>query len=388
MHIELTELLRRESAPPPPAATALALRALRHVGFLGHAHDRLSILIFHRVLPAPDPLFPDEVDARRFDQLLALLKTCFNIVPLSEGVRGLKSGKLPPRAACITFDDGYADNAEIALPLLQKHGVKATFFVATGFLDGGRMFNDSVIETVRRAPDALDLRPLGLGELDLSTVEQRRAAIPQLLGALKYLPLLGSLPELDSMAVVTLIGALEEHFGIMVDDDDISASTFATLGSLARLRGRARRKLAPPVTRAPTRSSSTPPDGQRFCLFHPPWARAAARWSTVHPFAEEMNRSRRMAALPRARWPRRVIGVLLLDLHGCGDSAAISATPLGRLAARHRRGRAWIEQRLGCTAGLWGLRVGALLALDHAQRPPCRRRACCCGNRSPTAPAT
>jgi acyl carrier protein len=46
-------------------------------------------------------------------------------------------------------------------------------------------------------------------------------------------PLLGSLPELDSMAVVTLIGAMEEHFGIMVDDDDISASTFATLGSLA-----------------------------------------------------------------------------------------------------------------------------------------------------------
>jgi acyl carrier protein len=46
-------------------------------------------------------------------------------------------------------------------------------------------------------------------------------------------PLLGALPELDSMAVVTLIGALEEHFGIAIDDDDISASTFATLGSLA-----------------------------------------------------------------------------------------------------------------------------------------------------------
>jgi acyl carrier protein len=46
-------------------------------------------------------------------------------------------------------------------------------------------------------------------------------------------PLLGSLPELDSMAVVSLIGALEEHFGISIDDDDISASTFDTLGSLA-----------------------------------------------------------------------------------------------------------------------------------------------------------
>ncbi len=46
-------------------------------------------------------------------------------------------------------------------------------------------------------------------------------------------PLLGALPELDSMAVVSLIGALEEQFGISVADDDISAETFATLGSLA-----------------------------------------------------------------------------------------------------------------------------------------------------------
>jgi acyl carrier protein len=46
-------------------------------------------------------------------------------------------------------------------------------------------------------------------------------------------PLLGALPELDSMAVISLIAALEEHFDIAIDDDDISASTFSTLGSLA-----------------------------------------------------------------------------------------------------------------------------------------------------------
>lgn len=45
--------------------------------------------------------------------------------------------------------------------------------------------------------------------------------------------LLGSIPELDSMAVVNLITALEEHFGIIVDDDEIGASTFETLGSLS-----------------------------------------------------------------------------------------------------------------------------------------------------------
>jgi acyl carrier protein len=46
-------------------------------------------------------------------------------------------------------------------------------------------------------------------------------------------PLLGALPELDSMAVVAVMAALEERFGIAIDDDDISASTFETLGSLA-----------------------------------------------------------------------------------------------------------------------------------------------------------
>lgn len=50
----------------------------------------------------------------------------------------------------------------------------------------------------------------------------------------EHSPLLGSLPELDSMAVVSLIAALEEGFGISIGDDDISASTFATLGSLAQ----------------------------------------------------------------------------------------------------------------------------------------------------------
>jgi acyl carrier protein len=48
-------------------------------------------------------------------------------------------------------------------------------------------------------------------------------------------PLLGSLPELDSMAVMSVMTALEDRFAIVVDDDDISAQTFATLGSLSAL---------------------------------------------------------------------------------------------------------------------------------------------------------
>ncbi len=47
-------------------------------------------------------------------------------------------------------------------------------------------------------------------------------------------PLLGSVPELDSMAVVTLLTALEQRFGFTVEDDEITGSTFSTVGTLVR----------------------------------------------------------------------------------------------------------------------------------------------------------
>lgn len=45
-------------------------------------------------------------------------------------------------------------------------------------------------------------------------------------------PLLGAIPELDSMAVVSILTAIEDYYGFSVEDDEISADTFATLGSL------------------------------------------------------------------------------------------------------------------------------------------------------------
>lgn len=175
---------------PMPSWTLLPSRALLNLCSPGGSRGRLTILIYHRVLPQPDALFPGESHAENFDYQMGQLAGCFKIIPLLDAVRGLRQGKLPPRAACITFDDGYADNAEIALPILQKHGIPATFFVSTGFLDGGRMWNDTVIELIRRAPgDALDLTQIGLGQLEIGMLPQRRQAINNVLNALKYLPL-------------------------------------------------------------------------------------------------------------------------------------------------------------------------------------------------------
>ena len=194
-------------APPAPAATSLlpslACRAMAGAVALSPWRRRLSILMYHRIVAQLDPLFPGEPDAARFVQHLDYLKQCFTIIPLREAVQMLAEDRLPARAACLTFDDGYADNAEVALPIMQAHGVSATVFVATGFLDGGRMWNDSVIELVRRAPLDLDLRPLGLGQFKLDSHAARSAAIGTLLEALKYLPIAERQAKVDAMVAHT-----------------------------------------------------------------------------------------------------------------------------------------------------------------------------------------
>jgi len=179
----------------------LLTRSLNAVFSPGGRHGRLSTLIFHRVLAQPDPLFPEEPDARRFDELMSWVGASFNVVPLDQALTQLRAGTLPPRALAITFDDGYADNCEIAMPILRRHGMNATFFVATEFLDGGRMWNDTIIEAIRRtAAQALNLSDLGLGTHDLSSVTKRRQAIDRLLPAIKYLALDQRRAMVDALA--------------------------------------------------------------------------------------------------------------------------------------------------------------------------------------------
>ncbi len=177
------------------------------------SHARLSILIFHRVLPRVDPLFPNEMHAERFDAVCRWLASWFNVLPLDQAARRLIEGSLPARAACITFDDGYADNYQVAMPILQRHGLTSTFFIATGFLDGGRMWNDSIIESVRRcSKSVLDLESLelGLGKVDLGSIVGRQAAVSALIDQVKYRPV----P--DRLAIVDRLARLS---GVQLPDD-------------------------------------------------------------------------------------------------------------------------------------------------------------------------
>ena len=109
------------------------------------------------------------------------------VLPLVEAVERLYKRSLPPNAACITFDDGYSNFLTCAAPVLEKRGLPATVFITTGYLEGGRMWNDTVIESVRRAGEELDLTPIGLGRFELRNMSARRHAAQILRRKLKYL---------------------------------------------------------------------------------------------------------------------------------------------------------------------------------------------------------
>jgi len=149
---------------------------------------KLFILIYHRVFIEPDFMNPGEVDKTAFSWQMELISKYFNVLPMSDALQKLHSESLPARAVCISFDDGYADNFTTALPILQQLNLPAIFFIASGYLDGGRMWNDTIIEAIRncQAPE-LDLSAVSLGRHDVSTACAKSAAASTIINEIKHL---------------------------------------------------------------------------------------------------------------------------------------------------------------------------------------------------------
>lgn len=180
--------------------TGLAKLAIHHSGLATLARaclaGRAAILRYHSVSSAADGthLYLDPglaVLPEDFDGQCAYLRQHYRVVSLDEIVDCLQGGKsLPPKAVALTFDDGYLDNYTRAFPILQRHGLTATFYVSTGCIDNRAplwtgllrfaIFTSSVPVLEVEAPLAF--------RLPLQTDAQRREAFTTLVITMKNIP--------------------------------------------------------------------------------------------------------------------------------------------------------------------------------------------------------
>lgn len=107
---------------------------LRHIvdRFIQH---KALVLMYHRVATLKSDVWDLAVSPENFEQQLQLLKESKNVIPLKELIERIKHNRLKRNCIAITFDDGYADNYQIAKPLLEKYQLPATFFITSVNLD-------------------------------------------------------------------------------------------------------------------------------------------------------------------------------------------------------------------------------------------------------------
>ncbi len=166
-----------------------AVRAMSSVVSPAGPRAKLLTFFFHRVLERPDPMIPGEMHAAQFDEALGWIGDQFRVLHPLDACERLAAGTLPARAAIISFDDGYRDNHDVALPLLKKHRMQAAFFVATGYLGDGVQFNDRLTEALRaHRGSAFDATWLGLGSLPTGDLPVRLQTLHRLREGVKYLP--------------------------------------------------------------------------------------------------------------------------------------------------------------------------------------------------------
>lgn len=342
------------------ALTRWLLRLAGDVTARRNGEPRLCVLNYHRILTHPDPLLDGEPDVAAFRWQMRMLSECFKVLPLRDALAALEAGRLPPRAVCITFDDGYRSVHDLALPVLKEFGLHATVFVTSGHVGRGNMWNDRIIEAVQALPSGeLDLTDAGLGRFALHTLEDRRRSAELLTEASKYLPpdSRGALVErLAALAGAELPGELMLTPEMVINLDragmEIGAHTVThpILTSLddnaARAEIRNSKEQLEALVGKPVRLFAYPNGkvGMDFDARHVAMVREAGFDAAFTTAVGAITRSGDRYQLPRSRpWDRGplMFGLRLLSWLADGPAATSSPTyqqPAAGLAGHRKAG--------------------------------------------------
>ena len=164
---------------------SLALNMIDIVNKIKLRETALPVLYFHRVLAADCAFCPDDWQANNFELLIEKLTKHFSLISLEEALYRLQNKILPRNALCLTFDDGYADNYEIAAPIIESVGGKASFFIATQGTEKGYLWNDELMDALKKTTeDELNYDSMSF---ELSSNKKKADAYLALVGKLKVL---------------------------------------------------------------------------------------------------------------------------------------------------------------------------------------------------------
>jgi len=164
-----------------------------------------AILSYHRVADASPDTFSLAVSPANFEEHMRIVAGACAPTALGDLAGSLGSGGPPGRAVAVTLDDGYADALTGAVPILERHGIPATVFVATGWTGGGREFWWDDLERLLLAPPStppsLSVRIDGLTRgWPTSDAGERRAALLGLHALLRPADAAARLDAIDRIA--------------------------------------------------------------------------------------------------------------------------------------------------------------------------------------------
>lgn len=149
--------------------------------------EKLTILLFHKVPKISNTYEKSDLNLFDFEKKLEIVQKLFNIIPLEDAMLALEKQNLPPRSACITFDDGYADWMHGVVPVLEKRNAHATFFITTGQLKGYPLWNERILNSISLTTvENLDFKIFGLPEFNLLLPGAKESAIAQINSYVKY----------------------------------------------------------------------------------------------------------------------------------------------------------------------------------------------------------
>ncbi|RKT47401.1 polysaccharide deacetylase family protein [Thiocapsa rosea] len=148
-----------------------ALRKAR--SWARRVRDRIApkalVLMYHRIAESDSDPWGLCVSPQHFAEQLDVLSSHGPVLNLTQLATAVQSGRVPRNAVAVTFDDGYIDNLEQAAPLLERYGIPATIFVATGYIGSSREYWWDDIERLLLQPGTLpDRLDLDLGEFKRS----------------------------------------------------------------------------------------------------------------------------------------------------------------------------------------------------------------------------